>query len=351
MQKTLKEIAQLIDGEIDGDANALITGVSGIKEASKGDITFLANPKYLPLIEKTHASAIITSRDIEKTTAKSIIRTDNPSLAFAKIVSSFAPAEVIHPKGIHPTAILAKDAVLGKDVAIGPYVVVEQGVSIADRTIIYAGTFIGHHSKIGEETLIYSNVSIRERTTVGSRVIIHSGTVVGADGFGFVSIDGVHHKIPQSGTVEIGDDVEIGANVTIDRARFDKTVIGKGTKIDNLVQIAHNVVIGENSIIVAQVGISGSTTIGKGVTLAGQAGVAGHLTIGDGTIVAGRAGGTKSIPANITVSGFPAKPHETAKRVNAAIQNLPKLYDTVAKLRKKIEELEKWINKGQSQKN
>src|SRR3989338_8654026 len=312
MHKTLKEIAELIDGEVIGNGSTVITGVSGIKEAGEGDITFVANPKYFPLIEKTGASAIITSRDV-KSSPKPIIRTDNPSLAFAKVISFTAPGESKHPKGLHPTAILGKDVSLGSDVAIGPYVAVEDNVSIGDKAIIYAGCFIGHHTKIGSDTLIYANVSIRERITIGNRVIIHSGTVIGSDGFGFAAIEGLHHKIPQVGTVEIGDDVEICANVTIDRARFDKTIIGSGTKIDNLVQIAHNVVIGENSIIVAQAGISGSTNIGKGVTLAGQVGVVGHITIGDNAIVMAQAGVSKSVPAETTVWGYPAKPVDIAK--------------------------------------
>ena len=342
MQKTLKEIAGLVDGEVVGDENIVITGVAGIKEACEGDITFLANPKYFPLLDKTYASAIVTSRDVERT-AKPIIRTENPSLAFAKIISSFAPCEVNHPKGIHAAAILGKNVLLGKDAAIGPYAVIEDNVSIGDNTIIYAGCFLGQYTRIGSNSLIYPNVSIREQVTIGSRVIIHSGTVIGSDGFGFVTIKGKHHKVPQLGRVEIGDDVEIGANVTIDRARFDKTVIGRGTKIDNLVQIAHNVVIGEDSIIVAQAGISGSTIIGKGVTLAGQAGLVGHITIGDGAIVAGQAGVTKSVPPNTTVSGYPAKEHGTAKRINACLQNLPRLYKEMTELKKKIEELESKI--------
>jgi len=339
MRRTLKEIAELIDGEVVGNGNTVITGVSGIKEAGEGDITFVANPKYSPLIEETSASAIITSREV-KTAPKPIIRTDNPSLAFAKLISSMAQAELKHPQGIHPTAILGKDVSVGSDVAIGPYAVVEDNVSIGDRTIIYAGCFLGHHTKIGSDTLIYANVSIRERITIGQRVIIHSGTVIGSDGFGFATIEGLHHKIPQVGIVEIGDDVEIGANVTIDRARFEKTIIGSGTKIDNLVQIAHNVVVGNNSIIVAQVGISGSTTVGNNVILAGQVGLVGHINIGDNVVVMAQSGVSKSIPAGATAWGYPAKPVSQAKRVNAAVQNLPRLYDTVAKLKKRIEELE-----------
>ncbi len=339
MNKTLKEIARLVDGKVVGNGDILITGASGIKEACEGDITFLANPKYMPLMDKTRAAAIITSSDAQKTN-KPIILTENPSLAFAKIISMIIPDDSGHPHGIDYTVVMGKNITLGKDVAVGPYVVIGDNVTIGDNTIIYAGCFIGHHTKIGSQTLIYAHVSIRERISIGSRVIIHSGTVIGSDGFGFATIKGLHHKIPQVGTVEIGDDVEIGANVTIDRARFDKTVIGRGTKIDNLVQIAHNVIIGENSLIVAQVGISGSTIIGDNVTLAGQAGLVGHITVGNNAIVTAQSGVSKSIPADTMVSGYPARPFMTTQRVNASLQNLPKLFLLVKELKKKIEELE-----------
>lgn len=347
-RKTLAEIAQIVDGQVIGDKDTIITGICGIREAKKGDLTFVANPKYLPLIEHTHASAIITSKEIDSLSMP-IIRTENPSLAFAKMVSLLSPNHVVHPSGIHSTVVLGKNIKLGKDVAVGPYVVIEDNVEIRDNTIIYAGCYLGHHSLIGKDTLIYPNVSIRERTVIGSHVIIHSGTVIGSDGFGFATVRGMHEKIPQIGIVVIEDNVEIGANVTIDRARFDKTIIGKGTKIDNLVQIAHNVIVGENSIIVAQAGISGSTEIGSGVILAGQAGIVGHITIGDGAVVAAQAGVTKSVPANTKVSGYPAKPHDTAKRVNACVQNLPNLYKTINELKQKIASLEARLNEGAGQ--
>jgi UDP-3-O-[3-hydroxymyristoyl] glucosamine N-acyltransferase len=339
MKRTLREIAQLIDGSVIGDGDTEINGVCGIKEAKEGDITFIANPKYIALMKQTKASAIITTPDVKKS-PKPLIITENPSLAFAKLLSLVAPNEIIRFKGIHPTAVIGDNVMLGKNVSIQPYVVIEDNVSIGENTIICAGVFIGHHSVIGKDTIIYPHVSIRERVTIGERVIVHSGTVIGSDGFGFATVKGLHHKIPQIGTVIIEDDVEIGANVTIDRARFDKTLIKHGTKIDNLVQVAHNVVIGENSIIVAQAGISGSTIVGKNVTIAGQAGIIGHITIGDNAVVAAQAGVTKSVPDNTCVSGYPAKPHKKAKRINACVQKLPDLYKLVNSLEEKIAVLE-----------
>ncbi|MFH1768240.1 MAG: UDP-3-O-(3-hydroxymyristoyl)glucosamine N-acyltransferase [Candidatus Omnitrophota bacterium] len=344
MKFTLGEIADLIGGELVGDSTILITGISGIKEAHEGDITFLANPKYQRLMTTTKASAVITSKDVSDR-KRALIRTDNPSLAFSKVIEIVSTNHLGCPKGIHPTAIISKSAVLGENVALGPYVVIEDGVKIGGNTVVYSGCYIGHHTEIKEGCLIYPNVTIRERVQIGDKVIIHSGTVIGSDGFGFATVKGIQKKIPQIGTVLIEDYVEIGANVTIDRARFDKTVIGKGTKIDNLVQIAHNVIIGPNCIIVAQAGISGSTTLGKGVIIAGQGGVVGHISIGDGAVIAAQAGVTKSILPNTKVSGYPAKPHSVAKRVNACLQRLPQAYVKIKELEEKIIELEKKLNK------
>ncbi|MBU1006236.1 MAG: UDP-3-O-(3-hydroxymyristoyl)glucosamine N-acyltransferase [Candidatus Omnitrophica bacterium] len=339
MKKTLKEIAAIVDGEIVGDETAVVTGISGIKEAKPGDLTFIANSKYLSLMNHTKASAIITSRDV-KTAPLPIIKTENPSIAFAKMVSLMAPNEVKKPQGIHPTAVIGEKVRLGRNVAIQAHVVIGDNVEIKDNSILYAGAYVGHHTKIGKDCVIYPYVIIRERVVIGDRVIIHGGTVIASDGFGFSTVKGVHRRIPQIGNVVIEDDVEIGANVTIDRARFDKTIIKKGTKIDNLVQIAHNVIIGEHSIIVAQSGVSGSTTIGNNVTLAGQAGVIGHVSVGDNTVIAARSGVTKNVPPNSCVSGFPAKPHTVAKRINACVQNLPDLYKKVRALEEEIKKLQ-----------
>jgi len=339
MEKALKEIADLLGAEIIGDPNVTITGIAGIKEAKKGDITFISNSRYLHFINETKASAVIASQRIENL-SKPIIKTNNPSLAFAKIVSLFHPAREISNKEVHPSAILGKDVKLGKDISIGPYVVIEDGVKIGDRCIIYSGVYIGYETTIGQNCVIYSNVSIREENSIGNRVIIHNGAVIGSDGFGYNSIKGLHYKIPQVGYVVIEDDVEIGANVTIDRARLDKTIIGRGTKIDNLVHIAHNVITGENCIIVAQVGISGSTTIGNNVTLAGQSGLSGHIKIGDNVIVGGQAGVTKSVSSNAFVSGYPARPHKQATVINAHIQRLPQLNKAVSGLKARLDRIE-----------
>lgn len=338
-EKTLKEIAEIINGRLTGDSSIIISGINGIEEAKEGDITFLSNSRYLALANQTNASAIITSFEVDNI-SKPIIQTENPSLAFAKLVSLMYPTTIKHPCGVHKSVVLGENVKLGLNVAVGAYVVVGDNVSVGDNTIIYPGCFIGCKTQIGRDSLIYANVTLRENISIGNNVIIHSGTVIGADGFGYEYVGGKHQRIPQVGTVVIEDDVDIGANVTIDRARFDKTIIGRGTKIDNLVQIAHNVIIGENSLIISQAGISGSTKIGKNVIIAGQAGLVGHIEIGDNAILAAQAGITKSVPCNTKVSGYPARPHNIALRVDACVQRLPETYKKIHDLEKRLKALE-----------
>jgi UDP-3-O-[3-hydroxymyristoyl] glucosamine N-acyltransferase len=339
MNYKLSKISEIVEGELVGDPEVVITGISGIKEAKPGDITFLANPKYSSLLDSTEATAVITSRDVSST--RPLIKTDNPSVAFAKVVNLVVGRGLKHPEGISPGAIVSEKANLASSVSVGPFTFIEEGAQIGEGSVIYGGCFIGHKVKIGKNSLIYPNVTIREKTEIADNVIIHSGAVVGSDGFGFELTDGARKKIPQIGVVIIEDNVEIGANATIDRARFDKTIIGAGTKIDNLVQIAHNVVVGKNCIIIAQVGISGSTIIEDNVILAGQAGIVGHIKVGEKAIVAAQAGVTKSVAPGTKVSGYPAKPHRQAAKVNACIQRLPELSKKVKQLEDKIKRLEK----------
>lgn len=349
MKKTLKEIADLVGGEVVGDEKITIKGVAGIKEAQKGEITFVANSRYLSLLKTTQASAIIVSSQVKKSTDKPLIVTENPYIAFTKVMELLVSSDIPLPRGIHPQASIGKNVKLGKDVSIQAFTVVEDYAQIGDKTVLYSNVYVGTYTRIGRDSIIYPNVVIKEKNTIGSRVIIHSGTVIGSDGFGFAPMKGVHHKIPQLGTVIIGDDVEIGANVCVDRATIGKTHIKKGTKIDNLVQIAHNVEIGENSIIVAQAGISGSTTLGKNVTVAGQSGMVGHIHIGDNAVIAAKSAATKDIPANLCVSGFPAQEHQQEKKIKALVQRLPKLYKLVKTLDNKMEAWEKkWNHKEQS---
>ena len=261
MQISVADIAQLVKGELIGDGGLLVSGFSGIKEAKKNELTFLSNPKYEPLLLDTQAGVILVPRQIS-CPGKTLIRVDNPSLSFTQVVNHLLKdAPDYKPRGIHPTAVIAPGAKLAPDVAVGAHTVIEDGAVIAEGCVLYANCYVGHETHLGKNCLIYPQVVLREKVSLGNRVIIHSGTVIGSDGFGYVTVDGKHMKIPQVGTVLIEDDVEIGANVTIDRARFDKTIIGEGTKIDNLVQIAHNVTIGKHCLIVAQSGIAGSTKI------------------------------------------------------------------------------------------
>jgi UDP-3-O-[3-hydroxymyristoyl] glucosamine N-acyltransferase len=339
VQLTARDIAQLTGGQLTGNPDEPITGVAGIKEAQPGDLTFVGSPKYLSAVKTTRASVIILDHKGAVQENRTLIRVDNPSQAFAFVVQHLLPPPVSPRPGIHSSAIIAATARLGKDVSIEAHAVIADGAVLGERCAVGAGSYIGHECEIGASCHIYPHVTLRERTRLGNNVILHSGVVLGADGFGFETAGGQHKKIPQLGTVEIGDDVEIGANTTIDRARFGKTRVGKGTKIDNLVQIGHNCVIGEDCIICGLVGIAGSTVIEDHVTIAGQVGIAGHLTIGTKSIIMAQAGVTKDVPPGSLMLGAPAVPHTKFNRVNAATQRLPELAEKVRDLQREVAEL------------
>ncbi len=342
MAKRLKEIATFIKGELIGDGEVIINGINGINEAKEDEISFIVSSKYENLIELTKAACVIVPKDFKRAHSKSLIKVENPSIAFSKIIELLLPDRIPHPKSIDETAVISKSAKIGTKVALGPYVVIEDGASISDNTVIYPYCYIGKNSKIGKDCILYPNVTVREEILIGDRVIIHSGTVIGSDGFGYdTQRDGTHVKIPQLGIVVIEDDVELGACVTIDRARFAKTVIGKGSKIDNLVQIAHNVTLGPNGLIAAQSGISGSCEIGRNVVFGGQVGVSDHIKLGDFVTAGGKTGILKSFPANTVLFWYPAKRVEKARDVIASIGLLPKLFERVRALEVKIKKLEK----------
>jgi UDP-3-O-[3-hydroxymyristoyl] glucosamine N-acyltransferase len=339
MERTLESLACEVQGRVKGDGSVLISGVAGIEDAKGGDITFVSNEKFLPMLKKTKASAAIVSQDIVDISLPLLI-VSNPLLTMAKILTLFTPKASLST-GISDKGWVSPSARLGKEVTVFPFVYVGDEVRINSRVTIYPGVYIGAQTKIGEDTTLYPNVTIYPRCIVGKRVIVHAGTVIGADGFGFVKDGEEHFKIPQEGIVEIEDDVEIGANCCIDRATFGKTIVRRGVKIDNLVQIAHNVRIGEHSIIVAQVGISGSTKVGKNVTLAGQVGLVDHIEIGDNVIVGAQSGVTKNVPANQVVLGSPHLPHRQFLRVASVWIKLPELKSKLDMLLKRVEELEK----------
>ncbi len=343
MEARLQDIAHLIGAELDGDPEALVSNIAGIDKAGQGDLTFVANPKYVQFIPTTGATAIICSPDITAE-GKNLLKVDNPYLAYAKVMQFVFPPKKQNGK-VDSRAFVGRDVRLGDHVTVYPFAYIGDGCEIGDNTTIYSGCSIGDKVTIGSDTLIYPNVTIREQCAVGSRVIIHAGAVIGSDGFGFAKDGPKYFKIPQIGNVEIEDDVEIGANVAIDRAAMGSTRIGRGTKVDNLVQVAHNVVTGQDCAIVSQVGISGSTKLGDRVVLAGQAATVGHITIGDDVIVGARGAPSSDIPAGQIVSGAPHMPHRTWLRATKCIPKLPEMRRNIAALERRIAELEKDLDK------
>jgi len=348
MRKKLKELAQWVDGTVVGDGEIEISGVAAIEEARTGEITFIANPKHLPKLSETHASAVIVSKEVTQAD-KPLLCVANPYLAFARVLTLFSQ-KPYQPKGIDSSTWVSPTARLGKDLTLYPFVYIGARCSIEDRVTLYPGVCVGEDSSIGEDSILYPNVSIYSGTIIGKRVILHSGVVVGSDGFGYVKEGKKNVKIPQVGRVEIEDDVEIGANTTVDRATLGKTIIRRGVKIDNLVQVAHNVAIGEDSIIVAQVGISGSTKIGNNVTLAGQVGVVGHIEIGDNVMVGAQAGVTHDLPANQGYVGSPAMPHREFLRAITVFPKLPEMRKTLIEIEKRIKKIEEALSSGGKEK-
>ena len=338
MKFTLQQLVDLCGGALQGDPSLAITGAASLAEATQSEITFYGNPRYLAAFRQTRAAAAFVPADFEEQVVAAQIRVANPTKAFEQVALQFAPEAIIYPAEIHPSAIIAEGVSLGENISVAAHAVIEPGAQIGDGVRIGANTYIGHDTTIGAGSIIYPNVTIRERTKIGARVILHGGVVIGSDGFGFENIGGAQKKVPQIGIVQIDDDVEIGANTTIDRARFGRTWIQAGVKIDNLVQIAHNVVVGKHSIICALTGISGSVRLGQGVVLGGQVGIVGHVEIADGEMIGAQSGVTKNLRAG-TWWGTPAVPITEAQQQLAWVRRLGKLIERVVALEKRVGKL------------
>ena len=342
MKITLHEIASLLGGDVIGTVDAIISDVRPIEEANEGDITFIANKKFLAKLKTTKATAILAPPQTEAV-GKNLIIVADPYVAFAKLLALFYPVE--HgASGVSPDAYIEDGANVSPDATVFAGAFVSRGAKIKKGVVLYPGVYIGRNVSVGENSILYANVTVYYGCIIGKRVILHSGVVIGADGFGFAAPGLSNTKIPQVGFVQIDDDVEIGANSTVDRAAMTKTWIQRNVKIDNLVQIAHNVVIGENSVITAQVGISGSTKLGKSVIVGGQTGMAGWLTIGDNVKIAARSGLHRDIESNQTVGGAPQLPYRQWLKMEACKAKLPEMKKTIEELVKKVEALEKKIN-------
>jgi UDP-3-O-[3-hydroxymyristoyl] glucosamine N-acyltransferase len=347
--KTLSELAQHVGGRVIGDGRILIRKVAPIEEAGPGEITFLANPQYTSFLASSRASAIIVGPGVGAESSvdrgTGYLEATDPYVAFAKILQLFNPP-ASHGQQISAQAVIDATADLAADVMVFPYVFAGKGTRVGNRTVLHPGVFLGEDVQIGQDCVLHPNVVVYDRCRIGNRVILHAGVVIGSDGFGYAGEGEQRIKIPQVGIVEIEDDVEIGANTTVDRGTLGRTVIRRGSKIDNLVQIAHNVIVGENSIIAAQTGIAGSTRIGKGVMMAGRVGIINHVTIGDGAKIGPGSGILRSVPPGaIRSSGLDAAPHRDWLKVVTLLPQLPKLWTTVRHLEKKVQALVKPTDK------
>lgn len=339
MKKTLAEIAAFLGGSVQGDGSVGIEQIRGIDEAGPGDITFVANAKYRKKLETTKADGIIAAPGTLGP-GKNLVIVDDPYSSLGKLLEFYYPEEE-EPAGISKGACVEAGAEVSPEAALYPGVYIGRGARVAAGAVLYPGVFVGRNAAVGEASILYPGVTIYRRCLIGRRVVLHAGVIVGADGFGFALPGGENRKIPQVGYVQIDDDVEIGANSTIDRGTLGRTWIQRGVKIDNLVQVGHNVVIGENSVIVAQVGISGSAQLGNGVVIGGQAGIVGHIRIGDGVMAAARTGIHKDVPPGQIVGGAPHLPYREWLKKEASLQKLPELRAAFAELQKRVATLEK----------
>jgi len=335
MSFTAADLAKHLEGEILGDPQTRLTNFAPVDRAQPGDLTFAESEEYFAQAEQGGASAIITSSTTTSNSGKVLIRVKNPRVAFARALALFFPEPAL-PPGIHPSARVAASATVDASAYVGPNCVIGERTQIAAGVVLHAANVVGDDCQLGAGSILFPHVTLYPRTELGQRVRIHAGSVIGSDGYGYVFDGGVHRKVPQVGNVILGDDVEIGANSTIDRGALGPTVIGKGTKIDNLVQIAHNVRIGEHCLVISQAGVAGSTKLGNYVILAGQAGIAGHLNLGNKVTVAAQSGVMRDIPDGQTWLGSPAQPDKQTKRQMLAIQRLPELLRRVSQLEKQL---------------
>lgn len=336
---TVAELAQRLGGRVEGDGAAEIRGVAPLREAGPGDLSWVGHEKYLPLVAETRAAAVLMPGTWPAPAGRTRICVDDPDLALCRVLGMFGPQPPVVPEGVHPTAVVSPTAKVA-GAAVGPHVFVGERAEVGAGTQLHAGAYVGADVRLGRDCVLHANVVVRERVTIGDRVIVHANSTIGADGFGYLQRDGRHVKIPQIGVVTIEDDVEIGANCAIDRARSGATRIGRGTKIDNLVQIGHNCEVGESCIIISQCGLSGSVTIGDQAMLAGQVGIADHIRIGRGAVVAAKSGVMADVPDGGAVIGIPAAERREQFRVFASLKRLPDLIAEVRDLVKRVQRLE-----------
>jgi UDP-3-O-[3-hydroxymyristoyl] glucosamine N-acyltransferase len=341
VEKSLDELAELLDGKVIGDGDIRVSGISSLDKAKAGDLTFLANPRYASMVASSLASAVLVPKGVE-CSGKSCIEVANPYLAFAKTLTCFLESPA-HSGMVMEGAHVGKNVRMGKGVTVYPGAYIGNGVTLGDRVILYPGVVLYEMVEVGNDVTLHANVCVRERCRIGNRVTVHPGAVIGGDGFGYAPEGTRWYKIPQVGIVVIEDDVEIGSNSTIDRAALDVTRICRGTKIDNLVMIAHNCVIGEDCVLAGQVGIAGSSSLGNHVTLAGQVGVVGHVKVGNNVTIGAKSAVASNTSDSVQLSGIPAYPHKEWLKVSAIVPRLPEMRKTVAALGKKIRELEEKI--------